>query len=568
MTTRPGLRLLQAGLLAALTTLAGIGLMSTSGWLIARAAEHPEASALTLAAVCVRALGLGRGVLRYGERLIGHDAVLRWVADRRVDVFDQLRRQPAGVRTGDALSALGRDVEGLQDLWLRGVLPWASATAVAAAASAAAVLVLPSAGVLLAAGLGVAVLLVPSLALASGTAAEQLVAARAAHQTAVTDLLHGCADLVTTKGTAGALDAADAASAELDRLAGSAAVRVSALSGLAVLVQGLTTAGVAWTGWQAVRAGDLTRVWLVVLVLGAYAAFEPAAGLVDAVNAVRTGRRAVQRISALDGTKPVSELRLSPEPSSTASVVARGLGLLRPGRTVPALRGVDLDVSAGRAVAVVGGSGAGKTTLLQLLAGQLSPTFGSAWVGGVAPDRLTQEARPQAVVLVEQDAHVFDASVRDNLRLGRPDAHDRDLHEVLGVVGLTDWLEQLPEGLDTVLGHRGSRLSGGQRRRLTVARGLLSPAAVLLLDEPTEGLAPDEADRLVDDVLTAASGRAVLLVTHRLDVLDRVDEVLVLEHGEVALQGTPDEVRAAPGLVRDAWEAFGTSLGDLRPARR
>lgn len=567
MTRRPGGRLLLAGLLAALTTLAGLGLMSTAGWLIARAAEHPEASALTLAAVCVRALGLSRGVLRYAERLVGHDAVLRWVADRRVDVFELLRRQPAGLRTGDALSALGRDVEGLQDLWLRGVLPWASGTAVAAIAGAAAVVVLPSAGVLLCAGLGVAVLLVPCLALASGATADQLAAARGAHQIEVTDLLHGCADLVMTRGTAGALAAAEASAAELDRLARSTAMRVAVLSGLAVLAQGLTTAGVAWLGWQAVRAGDLTRVWLVVLVLGAYAAFEPAVGLVEAVHAVRSGRRAGQRISRLEGATGLPEDGSRPAPV-TAPVVARGLGLLRPGRPVPALRGVDLEVRTGQSVAVVGGSGAGKTTLLQLLAGLLTPSFGGVWVQGVAADHLTQEGRPQTVVLVEQDAHVFDASLRDNLRLGRPDATDRDLEEALGVVGLTDWFRQLPEGLDTPLGHRGARLSGGQRRRLTVARGLLSPAPLLLLDEPTEGLAPDEADRLVDDVLTAASSRAVVLVTHRLDVLDRVDEVLVLEHGEVRRQGTPDEVRAAPGLVHDALEALVRPSGDLRPTRR
>ena len=559
MRTRPGPRLLHAGLLATLTTFAGIGLMSTSGWLIARAAEHPEASALTLAAVCVRALGLGRGVLRYGERLTGHDAVLRWVADRRVEVFELLRRQPSGLRTGEALSALGRDVEGLQDLWLRGVLPWASATAVAVAAGAAALVVLPAAGLLLLAGLGVAVLLVPALALVCGAPVARLAAARAAHQTAVADLLHGCADLVATKGTAGALDAAAATAGELDRLARSTATRSAVLSALAVLAQGVTTVAVAFTGWHAVRSGELSRVWLVVLVLGAFAAFEPAAGLVDAVNAVRTGRRALQRVAALE-EQPAAPGSSAPAPAA-APVVARDLGLVRPGRLVPALRGVDLELTAGRAVAVVGGSGAGKTTLLQLLAGQLSPTTGGAWVCGVAADRLTQEDRPRSVTLVEQDAHVFDASLRDNLRLGRPEATDQDLHEALRVVGLTDWFRGLPEGLGTQLGHRGCRLSGGQRRRLTVARGLLSPAPVLLLDEPTEGLAPDEADRLVDDLLTAVADRAVLLVTHRLSVLDRVDEVIVLEHGQVLLHGDPDDVRAAPGLVRDAADALRELVG-------
>lgn len=552
MTRRPGWRLLHAGLLATLTTLAGIGLMSTSGWLIARAAEHPAASTLTLAAVCVRALGLSRGVLRYGERLVGHDAVLRWVADRRVEVFELLRRQPGGLRTGDALSALGRDVEGLQDLWLRGALPWAAGVAVAVASSAAAIVVLPSAGLLLTVGLAVAVLVVPVLALLLGSGVDQLADARAAHQTAVTDLLHGCADLVATKGTAGALDAAETTARELDQLARRTAACSSVLSALVVLAQGLTTAAVAWTGWHAVESGTLPRVWLVVLVLGSFAAFEPAAGLVDAVTAVRSGRQSLRRVAALADapSRPVGTHPLGVVEGPL--VVVQGLGLVRQGRPVPALREVTLELRAGRAVALVGGSGAGKTTLLQVLAGQLVPTSGRACVLGHPAHELAQEARPHTVALVEQDAHVFDASLRDNLRLGCPEATDEQLETVLITVGLGPWRAALPTGLDTALGHRGSRLSGGQRRRLAVARGLLSPAPVLLLDEPTEGLSPDEADRLVGAVLAVAADRAVLLVTHRVAALDRFDEVIVLERGAVQVAGSPREVRAVAGLVRDA----------------
>lgn len=545
-------RLLQATLLASLTVLAGVGLMGTSGWLIARAAEHPNASALTLAAVCVRALGVGRGVSRYAERIVGHDAVLRWVAELRVAVFGQLSRQQGRLRTSEALGALGRDVEGLQDLWLRGVLPWGSAAAVAVVVVPVASLVNAPAGLVLGAGLLVALGLLPGLTWKLQDVQTQLVAARAAHLESVTDLLHGCADLVTAKGTTGALAASDRAARDLARLTRTAALRGAVLVAIAVLTQGVTTVAVTWVGWHAVLSGDLSRVWFVALTLGGFAAFEPAIGVIDAVAAVRSGWAALERVSSLQEPTP---LPAGQAEGSVALVVARGLGLAHPGRYRPALQDVDLQIFPGDRLAVVGGSGAGKSTLLALLAGQLAPTSGSLRVAGIAPHTLTQQQRPETVVLVEQEAHVFDASLRDNLRLGRPSATDVELERVLRVVGLGAWLDGLDDGLATQLGHRGSRLSGGQRRRLTVGRGLLSPAPLLLLDEPTEGLSPREADALVDAVLTEAADRAVVLVTHRVTALDGLDRVLVLERGVVVQSGSPGEVRAGPGLVREAWEA-------------
>lgn len=552
--TRHRGRLLQATLLAALTSLAGLGLMATSGWLLARAAEHPAASALTLAAVCVRALGLGRGVLRYGERLAGHDAVLRAVADLRVDLFARLRHAPVGFRTGAAASALGRDVEGLQDLWLRGLVPWTAAGVVAVTAAAGAAVVLPAAGAGLAVGLSVAVLLVPYVGWRTAAALEDLAPARARHAAAVTDLLHGSADLLTSSGTRGALEAVERASDELDRLALRRAAPSAGLSAAVVLAQGLTTAWVAWAASRAVLAGDLPRVWVVVLALGSYAAFEPAAGLVDAARAVRSGRAALRRVAGL-GTGSVQEEPPPAAPAAAAGLQARGLGLVRAERPVPALRGVDLDLLPGSVLAVVGGSGAGKSTLLQLLAGLAVPTEGAVQLDGADPAGLSQRDRPRHVVLVEQDAHVFDASLRDNLRVGAPRASDEELEQALRTVGLDGWRRRLAQGLDTPLGHRGSRLSGGQRRRLAVARGLLAPAPVLLLDEPTEGLAPDEADRLVADVLAACPGRSVVLVTHRLACLSSVDEVVVLERGAVVQRGSLPQLLELPGLVRDAWPA-------------
>ena len=545
--------LVLAAALSALTVAAGIGLMGTSGWLIARAAQHPEASALTLAAVGVRALGLGRGVLRYAERLVGHDAVLGWMARTRVVVFQRLARSSEQWRTSQALGALGRDVEGLQELWLRGALPCTAAVVVALGSGAAATAVLPAAGAVLGAGLLVAVALLPTLAWVLAGRRPETGDLRAAHLDALTDLLHGSADLIAYGGTAGALARVDACADRLSREASRAGDRAAVLAGAGAVVQGLTTAAVVWTAGSAVSSGVLQPVWAVVLGLVALASFEPAAGLADAAVALREGHASVRRLSGLLG-QGTDVLPSDEAPLAHAAVLvrARGARLDRPGRARPAVAGVDLDLTSGRSWAVLGGSGAGKSSLLALLSGQLAPTAGEVTCGSGAVSALSQAERPRHVVLVEQDAHVFDTTLRDNLRLARPDATDDELLDALRTVGLGPWWDSLPLGLETQLAHRGDRLSGGQRRRLAVARGLLSAAPVLLLDEPTEGLAPDEADELLDDVLAAARDRAVVVVTHRLSVLDRVDELLVLDRGRVVLRGTPEQVRHLPGLVRDA----------------
>jgi ABC-type transport system involved in cytochrome bd biosynthesis fused ATPase/permease subunit len=187
------------------------------------------------------------------------------------------------------------------------------------------------------------------------------------------------------------------------------------------------------------------------------------------------------------------------------------------------------------------------------MAGELRPDSGAVRVGPLPLAVLPPEQRSELVALATQDAHVFDATLGDNLRIGRPTATDAELDRALHVVGLGAWAGGLEEGLRTPLGHRGVRLSGGQRKRLCVARAWLSTAPVLLLDEPTEGLQPDEADELVRSLLAASRDRAVVLVTHRVVALDAVEDVVVLESGRVAQHAAPGVLRRAPGLFAEAW---------------
>jgi len=537
-------------LLSALTYLCAVALMGCSAWLISRAAEHPEASALTVAAVGVRALGLGRGVARYAERLIGHDATLKIVADLRVAVFQALvRREDASVRSGELLSAVVVDVEAVQDLWLRCLIPLAAAAFVSAASVAACWWWVPSAGLVLLAGLTASLLVVPALSTAMVRRESSLAGRRADYQVQALDVVHGCADLLVLGELPRALESAEAAAAALAKVDRLASLRSALVSALTTLLQGATVIGVAAVALPAVQDGRLPRVGLAVVVLVAMAAFEAITPLVDAGALLPRTWGAARRLADL--LDAVQQERTAVVQGDSGAVRLRGVRLHYPGAARPALDGIDLDLRPGRCVAVVGPSGAGKSTLVRVLSGQLRPEEGVALIGSTALCSLSEEDLAQHVVLAEQEAHLFDTSIRDNLRVARPAASSGELASAADLAGLTGWIDELPQGWDTPVGERGSRVSGGERKRLSVARALLSEAPVVLLDEPTEGLDPEAADALVRRVIASRRHRALLLVTHRLAALEQVDEVIVLDQGRVVQRGTPGALLAQPGPYRD-----------------
>ncbi len=219
----------------------------------------------------------------------------------------------------------------------------------------------------------------------------------------------------------------------------------------------------------------------------------------------------------------------------------------------PVLRGVDLQLPPGKRVAVVGPSGAGKSTLAWVLVRFLEYQAGTVDLDGVGIDRLAADDVRRAVGLIDQDAYLFDTTIAENLRVGARDATDQELLAAIDRVGLSDWLQDLPQGLATQAGTHGTRLSGGQRQRIAVARALLADFPVLVLDEPAEHLDVAAADALTADILQAGGDRSLLLITHRLTGLESIDEILLLDDGVVAERGTHDELLEAGGRYADLW---------------
>lgn len=567
---RPYLRrLLGAGLLATATELAALALMATATWLLMSAAGRPPLDRLTVAIVAVRALAIGRGVLRYTERLAGHDAVLRIVTDVRSRVFATLaaRRPTAEHRSGDALSRLVSDVETVQDLLLRVLVPGAAAAAVGVLAVTGAALVSPPTAGVLAVGLLAAGLGLPLLAAAlTRRSADQVAPLRGALASDAVDLTHGAADLAAFGATGTALRAA---TDRADRLAGlerRLAAAGFAVDAAGVLVGGLTSAAVVLTALRA----DVSGVMVGVLAVGTLAAVEVTLALVGAARQWSVLRVGLARVADLlvdptdrtardradddrGGPGPSDEGR--PVPVAAPHHVRLDGVVVRYRQGAPAaLDGLDLDLPAGRRVAVVGPSGAGKSTLAAVLTGAVPPEDGRVTLDGVELSAYRAEELPRAVGGLLAEAHVFHATVRENLLLGRGRADDEALASAAAAAGLLDWVRAQPAQWDTVVGEEGGQLSGGQRQRLALARALLATPGLLVLDEPTEGLDPNAADAVLASALAAVPAEhSVLLISHRLSGLAGLDEIVVLDAGRVVQRGRHDELVAAPGWYRDQW---------------
>ncbi|MFG2333549.1 thiol reductant ABC exporter subunit CydD [Streptomyces sp. NPDC048604] len=554
-------RLSLALLLGTLALGSAVGLMAVSGWLISRASEQPPVLYLMVAVTATRAFGIGRAVFRYAERLVSHDAVLRMLAELRVSVYRRLERiAPAGLRRtrhGDLLSRLVQDVDALQDYWLRWLLPAGAALLVGAGSVGFTAWLLPEAGAVLAAGLLVAGVAVPLLGVTLSRRAEnRLAPARGVLATAVADLLRGCAELTVAGALRDRLDRAARADRTLTSIASRQAAATALSAGLTALACGLTVAAAAVVGVQGVREGRLDGVALAALVLTPLAAFEAVNGLPLAVQYRQRVKRSAERVhEVLDAPVPVHE----PEhpaaaPDSPFPLVLDGLSARYAGQDRDALADFTLTLEAGRRVAVVGASGSGKTTLAQTLLRFLDVRAGAYRLGGTAADALDGDDVRRLVGLCAQDAHTFDSSLRENLRLARPGAGDDELRAALDRARLLDWVDGLPDGLDTLVGEHGARLSGGQRQRLALARALLADFPVLVLDEPAEHLDLATADALTDDLLQVTEGRTTVLITHRLRGLDAVDEVVVLDEGRTVQRGTYAELAAAEGPLRTMLE--------------
>ncbi|HSO98074.1 MAG TPA: thiol reductant ABC exporter subunit CydC [Solirubrobacteraceae bacterium] len=532
-------RLGVAVLLSAGSTGAAIALLATSGYLISRAAQRPLIISLMVTITAVRAFGILRAALRYSERLASHDLALRQLARLRTGFYRRLAPLvPGDLRgrgRGDLLTRFVADVDTLQDANLRVLIPALVALLVILGASAAAAVMFGPAGVVVGGTLGITAILTSwASGAAAASSARQQAGARSHLTGQLVEAIDGSAELALAGRAADHVRQLADSDAVLARLGRRDALAGFVSSGLHSLLTGVGLIAVLLVAIDGVRSGSLPGVMLAAVVFLFLAAGEAVLPLPAAARRLQSCAAGASRVQEIGAQRPAILDPAMPEPTPGRGALAlENITLRYEPEDDSTLDHVNLRLGPGEHVALVGPSGAGKTTLAELLVRFRDPDEGRITLDGIDIRRLTQEDVRRSVLLSDQDAHLFNTTIRENLLIGRHDAGDSDVWQALRMVELDDWARSLEHGLGTRVGQQGELVSGGQRQRLALARALLSDARFLILDEPVAHLDGPLAASVIRCLLEHTAGRGVLVITHATDALECFDRVLVLEHGRV-----------------------------------
>lgn len=541
---RPRIGWVIAGILTSLlTTAAGIALLGLVGGLVVGGTLVGGAA---MTGLVLRGLAVLRGGGRYAEKLSTHQATFRVIADLRVWFFDRaIPLAPAklgGVRAGDLLSRMVSDIDALDGLYQQILVPTTVALVLAVPVGLILADVAPYVAWLALGALVIAAIVIPAIAEACGrSAGRQQLEHTAELRTATVDQIQGLTDLLANEAE-GRHRAKIAEIAGARDRAGLRAAVVAAVSaaGSQALGQG-TVVLVVVLGALAIQAGqtDLQSVGIAAFVV--LTAFEAVAPLPFAYQMLGRTRAAARRILQIADAAPavVDPVTRQPMPSSNALELT-GIGFRYPGAESAVLEDIDMRIEAGERVALVGPSGSGKSTLISLILRFHDPDSGTVRLGGVDLRSLSLAELHGRIGMLSQTSPILAGTLRDNLAIADPEASDARMAETLEACGLMRFLDGLPSGLDTWLGETGARVSGGQARRIALARVMLKDAPILLLDEPTEGLDAETERALIETLKPLVEERTVLIISHRPAAANLAQRVVRMEAGRFLGSSAPD----------------------------
>ena len=526
-----------ATLLGVLTIASSVGLMMTSAWLISKAALQPSIAELGVAVVAVRFFGIARGVFRYLERLVSHDTTFRLLAALRVRFYQAIEplapARLADFRSGDLLSRVVNDIESLQNVYLRAIAPPLVAILIAGAltlvfAAFDPLVALVALAFMLAAGISA-----PLLTWWSGQRAGRAqVQARADLNAALIDTVQGIGELVVYGRAADQLAQIEALSGRLSaeerRLAWLDSAQVALMialangAALAVLVASLTA------------IPRVEPIWLATLALGTVAAFEALMPLAQAAAQLGANVAAAERLFEVVDTAPAVV-----EPEHPVAL-PRNFDLRLVDVTfryqvdaMPVLKQVTLTIPQGKRIAIIGASGTGKSTLVNLLTRLWDVDSGRILLDRHDLRDYAQGDVRQIMGVMEQRTHLFNTTIRENIWIGRREASEDEVIAAAQSAQIHDFIASLPEGYATLVGENGVRLSGGERQRIALARVLLKDAPIVVLDEPTANLDTVNERAILETILQESEGKTLILLTHRRVLLERMDEIVVMEQGKL-----------------------------------
>ena len=547
--------------LSTVVVLANVGLLAVAGWFIAAMAlaglGGPTIEYFTPAAA-IRGLAVMRTVGRYAERLVTHEATFRLLAELRVWFYEHLEPlAPARLqsyRGGDLLSRIRADIDSLDNLYLRVIAPTAAAVVAAGLTVSFMALFSRSVALVDAAGLLLAGVALPWLALRIGRdPGQRTVAIRSELRSAASDTVKGLGELIVCQADArqGALVADLGASLAIQQR------RQARVNGVSAALSALSAQLAMWgsvvIATPLIVARTLSGPDLAMIALFVLAGFEAIGPLPLAFQTLGETLAAARRIfEIVDAAPSVSEPAREAREPTRFDLRVRGLRMRYAPDAPWALDGVDVDLHQGGSLGIVGATGSGKTSLLNVILRFWDYQGGSVEVGGVPLRDMRGETVRGLCAVVAQQTHLFNTSVRANLMLARPGASEPMLLEALRGANIHDEILALPDGLDTLVGETGLRLSGGQARRLSIARAFLKDAPILILDEPTEDLDTASEHAVLQALAVLMRGRTTLLITHRPQALRYVDSILSFDRGRARQLATADHstVRPAPAVLQ------------------
>lgn len=553
--------------LAGMAAAAGIGLLGLSGWFISSAALagltpltahlfnlfHPSAG--------IRLLAITRTAARYGERIVNHETTFRILESLRTWFYLQLEPlAPAGLRrfrSGDILDRIVADIDALDNLYLRVLTPGIVFLGIAALVTGLFWYIDKAAALALFTGMVLAGVALPLIADRAATLPGRALAHHGARlRTHVVEGMQGLAELLIF----GAADRQRRQINNCQKALIRAQARMSHIRGLTsaglTLLSGATVGTVLFLGAGRVAGNRLDGALWVLLTFAALAAFEVVWSLPNAFQFLSRTRQASRRLTEIVDQAPPVRFTDSTRMPCCNAIRFEGVTFGYEGGDPPVLKDFDLEVGPGEHVALMGPTGAGKSTLINLLVRFWDPQGGRILLGGRDIRDLSEAALRRSMSVVSQQPHLFSATLRDNLRLARPEADERQLWAALRAARLEQFVAALPHGLDTWIGEAGHGLSGGEARRMAVARAVLHDAPVWLLDEPTEGLDAANERLLLDTLLALTAGRTLLLITHRPAALGDMDRIAVLEQGRIIEEGAHEALLAAGGRYGQLWRRW------------
>jgi len=531
--------------------LLGIGsgamLLFVSGYLISKSSLRPENIMLVyVPIVAVRAFSIGQAVFVYLEKLVNHDIVLRILEKMRTRLYKMVEPQAlflsSRYQTGDLLGVLSDDIEHLQDFYLRTIFP--SIFGVITYAVFVSVL-----GVfdwifalLMFLVLGTIVFLLPLLSLLT-TRRQHTDEKQQTNKlySQLTDAIFGQVDWQASGRTDEILKRLEEEDRLLVKTENNLRKWKHVRNALLRLIIGFVIVlMIIWADKQTGQRAFSPTV-IAAFVLMTFSIMEALLPISDAVEHIPTYTDSLTRIQNIEDeqTESVESANNIPLDNASPTVALKNLSFHYPGQSKKVIDQLSLNILPGKKIAILGKSGMGKSTLLKLMAGALQPDEGYVLVNGQS---MTNELLSKMVSVLNQKPHLFDTTIKNNIRMGRPQATDEEILEVIERAQLTNLIASLPQGLDTPMQEMGQRFSGGERQRIAFARVLLQNTPIILFDEPTIGLDPITEQDVLNTILTATKDKTIIWVTHHLAGIEKMDQVIFLEDGNIAMQGPHEEL--------------------------